>query len=120
VQPRIKKLTIAGFRSFDGESSVEFPENGLVHLDGRNKDTKGGSGSGKSTVNLAIAYVLGFCSIAGTELRNWRDKTPLKVDLSLDCDGKDVRVKRTSSGLSLWIDGEAVKGGASVCKEVLR
>lgn len=120
MRPRLKSLSLSGFRSFrDDGNSVAFPDTGLVLLQGVNKDTGGSSGSGKTSVNLGIAYALDYCPFPSTTLTNWEAKNTLKVDLTLETDQGEVRIRR-SGGQQLWVGGEQVKGGASVVKDRLK
>lgn len=121
-KPVLKSISISGFRSFglDTQSSTELPDSGLVLLSGKNLDTGGSSGAGKSTVNLAIAYVLGFCPIPSTELGNWNKASTLKVELELAHNGTAIRLKRTTAGLMMWQDGVQVKGGSKAVADALK
>lgn len=111
-------LTIEGFRSFVEKSVVEFPSTGFMLLQGHNKDTGGSSGSGKSSVLLAIAYALGYCPYPATELTSWGAKSP-SVELTLPIKEGHVRVRRNPN-LSVWVNDEQVKGGAKAAEERLR
>jgi DNA repair exonuclease SbcCD ATPase subunit len=121
MRPRLKALTLSGFRSFvDEGATLEFPDAGLVLLQGRNNDTGGSSGSGKSSVNLAIAFALGFCPLAATALSSWGGRNTLKVELTLETTAGEVRIRRSSSPVQMWVNGEQVRGGAKVVEERLR
>lgn len=76
--PKLKRLTLSNYRSFVDTSEVELPESGLVSLNGKNLDTGGGSGSGKSNFITAIAYLLGFSPLPYTDFQSWyTDKDPI-------------------------------------------
>lgn len=116
---RLKSVTIGDFRSFLGEHEVSFVPAGLVNLEGINHDTNGSSGSGKSSVAHALAYVFGFCPIPATELTCWDapGKSPT-VKLTFTVDDILVRVSRGKK-LSLQIDGVEFDGSAKQKEEEL-
>lgn len=116
---RVKKVTIKGFRQFREESSVELPESGLVLIRGKNNDTGGSSGSGKSTIMHAISYALGFCPFPATALQNWYSNEKMQVTVELDTHEGPVVVKRGAE-TSLTINGEVVKGSVRAVDERLR
>ncbi len=117
--PYLTSLTVEGFRSFVEPSTVSFPEAGLVLLQGVNEDTGGSSGSGKSSVALAIAYALGYCPLSATALASWGTSKALKVELFFMTAEGEVKVKRSNSPVQLWIGGIQVKGGAKAIEERL-
>ncbi|MGH7241104.1 MAG: AAA family ATPase, partial [Candidatus Saccharimonadales bacterium] len=67
-------LEIEGFRSFKDRYRIEFPQVGSVLLSGNHKGSTMSSGSGKSSLLIAISYILGFCEIPATELIPWDAK----------------------------------------------
>lgn len=110
--PKLKSLTVKDYRSFVDESLIEFPESGLVSLNGINKDTGGGSGSGKSNIITAVAYALGFSPLAATEFKSWySDKTPF-IQLELDTDLGVIGIRRHKT-LQLWIDDVEIPGSVA-------
>jgi DNA repair exonuclease SbcCD ATPase subunit len=91
------RLTVEGFRAFvDRQSTQIFPKHGLMGIRGKNQDTGGSSGSGKSSVVYALAYVLGLlrAPYTATKLKSKWTKTPLQVELEAECDGVPVLLKR--------------------------
>jgi DNA repair exonuclease SbcCD ATPase subunit len=90
---RLKSLQLRAFRSYI-EEVVEFPPTGMMLLRGANLDTKGGSGSGKSTIVEALNFGLDFASFPSTELQSWLTEKPLQVTLELQTPGGDVCVTR--------------------------
>jgi DNA repair exonuclease SbcCD ATPase subunit len=83
----LRKVTLCNFRSFVGETSVSFDDSGLVLLLGR-------SGSGKSSIFLAIAYALDFAPWSAKELKCWHTDDPMWVELELATDKGTVIVRR--------------------------
>jgi DNA repair exonuclease SbcCD ATPase subunit len=115
---RLKRLRIQNFRSFL-DSTVEFPERGMVLIRGRDLATGESSGTGKTAVFLGIAYALdclppGFTAKA---LKCWFSKDDLQVTLTLDVDGREVIVSR---GKETSIDyGDRKVSGAKAYAEEL-
>jgi DNA repair exonuclease SbcCD ATPase subunit len=110
--PKLRKLTIRDYRSFVEECDVEFPESGLVSLNGINKDTGGGSGSGKSNLLNAIAFALGFSPLSFTDFQSWySDKSP-SITLELDTDLGPVKIVRGKT-LKLFINDEEIPGSVA-------
>jgi DNA repair exonuclease SbcCD ATPase subunit len=92
---KLTSLTLRGFRSFADEATIQFPENGLVLIRGKSLDTPGvSSGSGKSSIFLALSHALGYCPFPATELQSWLTKTPVEVSLSFKTKSDDVTVTR--------------------------
>jgi DNA repair exonuclease SbcCD ATPase subunit len=106
---KLKSIYIAGFRKFTEPTTIEFPESGLLLLDGD-------SGAGKSTVMQAVAYALNVCPFPATTLKSWTGEA-LQVKLTLDVDGKIVVIARGKT-TSLTIDND-VKTGAKAVEEGL-
>lgn len=107
---RLKQLEIQGFRKFKDLVTIDFPESGLLLLDGE-------SGAGKSTVMQAIAYALDICPFPATTLKSWSGES-MQVNLTVVSDGKDVKICRGKRA-AIEIDGE-VKTGAKALEEGLR
>lgn len=69
------ELELEGFRSFVKRTIIKFPSDETLLISGRWKDNPDlSSGSGKSTIPEAIAYVLGFCDRTGSSLKSWYSK----------------------------------------------
>lgn len=82
---KLRSLSLKGFRSFADEAKLDFPESGLVLIRGKNADATGvSSGSGKSSILLAIAYALKYCPYDASQLQSWLGKEKLEVKLELD------------------------------------
>jgi DNA repair exonuclease SbcCD ATPase subunit len=104
---RLKSLTLKGFRSFMDETTVTFPDSGLVLLDGD-------SGAGKSTILLAIAYALDIApsEYTGTELQSWSGE-PLQVLLGLEKDGVPITIARGKKTFIQFGDEKPRTGSAA-------
>lgn len=98
---------------------IEFPETGIVLLNGYNRDTKGSSGSGKTTINLALALAFDYCPFPTTSLQSWFDGAPpLKVTVDLS-NGVEELSSQRGKKTALWIGGEPFKGSVSQIDEEL-
>lgn len=86
---KLKQIDLKNFKSFRS-ASLPFPDGGLVALNARNVDTGGSSGSGKSNLNNAIAFALGFADAPATTLQSWDAEDPMQVVLTLGTDEGDV------------------------------
>jgi DNA repair exonuclease SbcCD ATPase subunit len=96
---KLVSLKAKNFRSFK-DLFYEFKsEQDLFLLNGHNTLTGDGSGTGKSSFFLAIAYCLDILptGFSATEQRNWFDDEPMQVELTLDIDGELVVLGRGSS-----------------------
>lgn len=114
--PKLVKLTLKNYRSFVDESTAIFPETGLLSLNGKNLDTGGGSGSGKSNFMTAIAHILGFSPLPFTEFKSWySEKTP-SLSLELETRLGPVKIERSKT-LRLWINEEEEKGSVDQKEE---
>jgi len=111
---KLRSLSLKGFRSFADEATLNFPESGLVLLRGKNIDSTGvSSGSGKSSILLAIAYALKYCPYDASQLQSWIGKEKLEVRLELD--GASL-VRGTRS--SIKVGEQEITGVAAVDKKL--
>lgn len=107
---KLKTLELQGFRKFKDSTTIEFPESGLMLLDGD-------SGAGKSTVLQAIAYALDICPYPATTLKSWSGEK-LQVHLTLTVDDQTVTVSRgTKTGIAY---GNDFHNGSKALEEGLR
>ena len=106
---------LQAFRSFVEPSRFNFPPRGLRIIRGRNLDTGGSSGAGKSSVNLGLAYAMGYCPFPATELQSWFTDDPPRAEVGLQTPEHQLSVDR-GNGLRLVVDGDkkkALKGKAA-------
>lgn len=79
-------------------------------LRGRNLDTGGDSGAGKTNVLLAIQFLFGECRLPSKALQCWYDSDPFYVQAYLEDDVDGVHlVKRNAKGLVI----DKLKGKAA-------
>ena len=73
-------LTFNNIRSFTEKQTVTFADRGkLIQVDGLVEDTGGSSGAGKTTVFLALDYLLGMSDIPATVLQSRLTKETIEV-----------------------------------------
>lgn len=116
AQTRLRRLRLKGLRSFSEQSEVEFPESGMMLVRGKNLDSGGSSGSGKSSLLLAISYLLGFCRFPATALQTWLTEEPLNVEGTFDVKDGELIISRGQK-LELTLNGKEVKGSAKQLEE---
>jgi DNA repair exonuclease SbcCD ATPase subunit len=115
---RLKHLTVKNFRSFVQPSEVSFPEAGLTLFRGFNLDTGGSSGAGKTTLPLAISYLLGFCPFPSTALQSWLTEEPLEVTGTFQVDEGELVVTRGSK-FTVTLNGKKQAGSAKQLEDKL-
>lgn len=116
---KLQSLSLLAFRSFASHSWVEFPQSGLVLVDGNNKDTGGSSGSGKSSVNLGIQYAITAGGPPATALQSWMTEDPVSVMLTLKSGEQTIGITRGKKGLSVAVDGVLFNGNSKASEEKL-
>jgi DNA repair exonuclease SbcCD ATPase subunit len=107
---KLKKLELQGFRLFRDLQTIEFPETGLLLLDGD-------SGVGKSTILQAIAYALDICPFPSTTLKSWTGET-FQVCLTIESDGTEIVINRGKK-TSIQVGTGEPKTGAKALEEGL-
>ena len=108
---KLKSMRIQNFRSFR-DSTVQFPDSGLVLIRGKNEATGEPSGTGKSSVFLALSYVLDTLppEYSAKALQNWDVKSEMQVTLHLQMGNEEVVLSR---GKNTFVQrGETVVNGA--------
>ena len=114
---QLRRLTLSNFASF-GEAVIDLPEKGVVLINGINDDTRGSSGSGKSSLALAIPFALGYSPVPGTQLQRW-GSTSLSVALEMDSTAGRVVLTR-GQGVSMTIAGKKLRGSAAAIEAKLQ
>lgn len=92
---RLKSLRLQNFRSFS-DSTITFPESGLVLIRGTDVETGESSGTGKTAVFLGIAYAFDILppQFSAKSLQNWDTEEALQVTLTLEIEDKTVTLYR--------------------------
>jgi DNA repair exonuclease SbcCD ATPase subunit len=104
------------FRSFVDSTTVHFPRNGLILLQGLN-------GAGKSSVGLALAYAFGFCPYSVKELTSWQvnecdcdeDTQSMQVILELETEQGPVTLARGAKTY-LRTESKEITGATAINK----
>ena len=114
------EVEIENFRSFADKTLVKFPDikQGAVLISGSSFDGTTSSGTGKSTILMAMAFSLGFCGVPSTELKSWYSKGKPKVRFRLKDDKNTYDVIRDPK-LRLLINGEEFGGTSAGAQEKL-
>ena len=115
----LKSISISGLRSIAGPVTINLPPNGLVLVEGKNEDTGGSSGSGKSNFLSAIALVLDFCPYPSTVLQSWDITHPMAVEGVLETDRGILRIRRGSKARASLAD-IPIQGGAKAVRETIQ
>lgn len=98
----LRSLQLEALRSIREALEFKFPERGLCLIRGKNLDTGGSSGAGKTNLFLGISLALGYCPFPGTELQSWDtdEKYRVKLELGREDQGP-LEVIRSPSGGSV-------------------
>lgn len=114
-------LSLKNFRSFKDESTVSLENrNKIIQIDGKNLNTGGSSGAGKTSLFLALDYLLGVSDIPSTVLQTRNTNEGIEVEGTFLLDNKPLKIKRSKkSGLSIDYNGEVTSGNAKVTEETL-
>lgn len=107
---RLKWLKLKAFRSFAEEARIDFPDSGLVLI-------RGISGSGKSTVLLAIAYALDMCPFPASELQAWNTDADMQVQVGFNTSQGEVIINRGKKN-SLKIGDVTVTGAKAIAEGI--
>jgi len=112
-------IEISGFRSFSEKEIVHFPQSkrGAILINGKYKDGTTSSGSGKSSILMAMAFALGFCDVPSTELKSWYGK---KINIRLRLtDGTNIYDIVRDPKLKLMVNEAPYEGTSAGAKEKL-
>lgn len=118
---KLISLSFCGIGRFVEKQSINFSDRDrLLQIDGRNENTGGSSGSGKSTVFHALDYLLGINDVPSTVLQSRLTKNPISVEAEFEIDGKKVKISRSKKdGLAIDVDGEITSGNSKLAEEQL-
>lgn len=119
MEARLLELEIEGFRSFRKRVKFTFPfDDSVVLIAGRWKDSPVRSGSGKTSILEALAFLLDISSAAATNLKNW-DSKKMFVRGKFKVGESTLEAIRDPK-LSLIIDGVPYEGLTISAKDKLR
>lgn len=116
---RLHSLLIQGCRSIVGPVKIDFPDNGLVLVKGTNADTGGGSGCGKTSFLLSLAYALGYSPVPATELQNWDDGAPqLQTIIDIGTQNGLFSLHRGAKNMFYGLDGSCHTSASAIKAEL--
>jgi DNA repair exonuclease SbcCD ATPase subunit len=114
----LESLRFQNIGRFVEVQEIDFSNLGnFVQVDGQNNNTKGSSGSGKSTVFNSLDYLLGLNDLPTTVLQSRASKEPIAVTGTFSWDGKPLTITRSKSKLSVLIDGSVIEGSNALAEE---
>lgn len=116
---KLKKLQFSGVRSFLAPTQIEFPQAGLFLIRGKNLDTGGSSGSGKSSILHVIQYGVDGCPISAKGLQCWDSSDHFEIEYTFDADGKQVKLQK-GKVQSIQVEGEKKATGADAVADKLK
>lgn len=96
---KLIELSLQNVRSFTEKQTITFDGRGkLIQVDGRNENTGGSSGAGKTSVFMALDYLLGLNAISATVLQSRLTKDPIEVSGKFQINQKEVVIIRSKKG----------------------
>jgi len=89
-------LRFGQIRSFVDDQEIVFANREkLIQIDGKNLNTGGSSGSGKSTVLMVLDYLLGLNDVPATLLQSRLTKSGMWAEGDFVIDGQPVTISRS-------------------------
>ena len=115
----LKKLRFKGIGRFVEEQTVNFEQLGsLVQVDGKNNNTGGSSGAGKSTVFNALDFLFGLNSVPNNVLQSRLTEETISVEADFDFDGQSLTISRGKK-LKIVLGDEVTTGSSKLTEERL-
>lgn len=117
---KLLSLKFVGIGRFVDEQTIDFTtHSNLIQVDGKNLNTGGSSGAGKSTIFHALDFLLGICETPTTALQSRGTKTQIEVQGVFDFNGKKVTITRGKKvGLIVDIENEQkIENSAKIAEE---
>ena len=116
---RLKTLSFSGIGRFVEEQTIDFTQfKEVIQIEGRNLNTGGSSGAGKSTVFKALEFLLGLNQISNSVLQSRLTENPLTVTGVFDFDGSPLTITRGKK-FSIDLNGEITAGSSKLTEEKL-
>lgn len=119
---KLKRLYISNAGRLVGKHAIDLTNrSNLIQVEGKNHNTGGSSGAGKTTAFHALEYLLGVNEVPATQLQSRRTKEALEVvgEFFDDHTNQEVVVSRSKGSFSLTINGEVVEGAVDKVEERL-
>jgi DNA repair exonuclease SbcCD ATPase subunit len=114
-------LQFGNFRSFVEDQSITFQgREKLIQIDGRNENTGGSSGAGKTSILMALDYLLNIGDAPSTVLQSRLTKDGLWAIGEFMIDGSPVTISRSKKdGLTIKTPEETISGNVKLAEEKL-
>jgi DNA repair exonuclease SbcCD ATPase subunit len=118
---KVKKIRIENLGRFVGSHIIDFEsKSNFIQVDAENRNTGGSSGGGKSSIFLALEYVLGLNDVPSTVLQSRLTKSSMSVEAEIDKDGQSFTISRNKSGgLSISSSSLNVSGSTKEAEDTL-
>lgn len=114
-------LDFGCIRSFVEDQSISFQgRDKLIQIDGKNLNTGGSSGAGKSSVAHALLYLFDLCDVPTTVLQTRLTKNPIWASGKFLIDGVPATISRSKKeGLKIELPNETISGNSKLAEEKL-
>lgn len=116
MKTKLKSLKFRGLRSFAKEAEVNFPDSGMVLVRGKNLDTNGSSGSGKSSFLMALAYAFDYSPFPASSLQSWLTEEKMFVEVGLETSHGEALLRRGDKS-HLTLNGSKTSGSVKAIAE---
>ena len=117
---KLNTLRLKNIGRFVTEQVIDFTTlDGIIQVDGLNNNTGGSSASAKTTLFLALDYLLGINDTPVTILQSRLTKEGIWVQGEFDNDGVPVIIERSKKGLSIVDGTDIIKGSNKLAEERL-
>lgn len=114
-------LQFGAIRSFVDDQFISFEDREkLIQIDGKNENTGGSSGAGKTTILMVLLYLLDIGDVPTTVLQSRLTKEGLWAIGKFKFDGVPVTISRSKKeGLKIELPNETVSGNSILAEEKL-
>ena len=116
---KLISLSLENVGRFVERQNIDFSKkNRLLQFDGKNENTGGSSGSGKSTVFIALDFLLGVSDIPISSLQSRLTKNGYFVEGVFEINSKLVTITRSKKdGLIVKTPEETIEGNNKIAEE---
>jgi DNA repair exonuclease SbcCD ATPase subunit len=115
---KLIKYSFSGIGRFAEKQTIDLESRShLIQIDGRNVNTGGSSGAGKSTTVEALAFLLGISEIPATQLQSRITDSPIWVQGEFE--GNITITRSKKDGLVIETPEETVSGNSKLAEEKL-
>lgn len=115
---KLKNYSFSGIGRFVQKQTIDLDSRDhLIQIDGKNQNTGGSSGAGKSTTVEALAFLLGISDIPSTQLQSRITKSPIWVQGEFE--GGITITRSKKDGLTIETPEGTVSGNSKLAEEKL-